>query len=115
MALLQLFLQFVQAFDASKVHKMLALMLDPHQGLETCDRLWGHGDTIEVVVDYDSKSLIRMLIICLYKLNPPPCASLDIDSMLDNGAEETNFSGHGRPLTNQPLLLLGGSYLSLGD
>ncbi len=64
------FLEFLKAFDFYQVHNMLALMLDPcFKSLWVVESFVGHGNVIHLVVDYDVKEVIPLLMTLLDQLN----------------------------------------------
>jgi hypothetical protein len=68
---LQLFLDFCDKFDASMVHNMLALVLDPRFKTLKCVTNIIRRDKAQVIMDeYDSKILIPMLVMVFKCFNP---------------------------------------------
>jgi len=64
------FLEFLKAFYFYQVHNMLALMLDPcFKSLWVVESFVGHGNVIHLVVDYDVKEVIPLLMTLLDQLN----------------------------------------------
>jgi hypothetical protein len=58
------FLQFLESFDFCQVHNTLALMLDPcFKSLRVVENYAGHENVIQLVVEYDIKKVIPLLMI----------------------------------------------------
>jgi len=65
---LEPFLSFMFFFQPSKVHNMLALMLDPHyKGLGLVIRYVGKQRVFHVIDKYD-KEVLFLLFLCAYKI-----------------------------------------------
>lgn len=61
---IKVFLQFLKLFDSHQIHNMFALMLDPHfKSLEVFEKYVGHKITIHLVIEYDVKEVIPLLMI----------------------------------------------------
>ncbi len=64
------FLAFASTYNASKAHNMLALMLDSHfKSLDVVETFVGWEKMIQMVVEYDSKTLLPLLVATFQFLN----------------------------------------------
>ncbi len=62
--LLAPFLAFASTYNVSKAHNMLALMLNSHfKSLDVMKTFVGWEKTIQMVVEYDSKTLLPLLVV----------------------------------------------------
>ncbi len=65
------FLAFASTFSASKVHNMLVLILDPHfKSLDAMKVVVRRAKVIQMVVEYDTKTLMPLLVAAFRFLNP---------------------------------------------
>jgi hypothetical protein len=65
------FLSFMEFVTTISAHNMLALMLDlKFKGLKCVIDFLGHDKVKLLVVEYDSKILIPLLVKCNHFLNP---------------------------------------------
>jgi len=65
------FLTFASTYNVNKVHNMLALMLDPHfKSLDVVKTVFGWEKMIHMVVEYDNKALLPLLVVAFRFLNP---------------------------------------------
>ncbi len=65
-AFLAPFLAFASNYNASKAHKKLALMLDPHfKLLNVMKTFVGWEKVIQMVAKYDNKTLLLLLVVVL--------------------------------------------------
>ncbi len=64
------FLAFASNYDASKAHNMLALMLDRHfKSFDVVKTFVGREKVIQMVAEYDSKTLLPLLVVAFWFLN----------------------------------------------
>ncbi len=64
-------LAFTSFYNVSKVHNMLALMLDSHfKSLDVVKVFVGWAKMIQIMVKYDSKTLLPLLVATFHFLNP---------------------------------------------
>jgi hypothetical protein len=71
LAILALFLAFASTYNANKVHNMLALMLDPRfKSFDVVKAFVGQEKMILMVVEYDNKTLLPLLVVTFQFLNP---------------------------------------------
>jgi hypothetical protein len=65
------FLPFTSFYNVNKVHTMLALMLDTcFKSLDVVKLFVGQEKMIQIVVEYDSKNALPLLVVALHFLNP---------------------------------------------
>jgi hypothetical protein len=58
------FLAFAFTYNVSKAHNILALMLNPHfKSLDVVKTFVRWEKTIQMVVEYDSKTLLPLLVV----------------------------------------------------
>jgi hypothetical protein len=64
-------LQFLKSFYFNQIHNMLALMLNPHvKSLWVVEIYVGHENAICLVVEYDAKEVISLLMTIFEWSNP---------------------------------------------
>ncbi len=69
-AILVLFLAFTSTYNACRAHNMLTLMLDPcFKSLDVVKTFIGQEKVIQMVVEYDSKTLRTLLVVIYQFLN----------------------------------------------
>jgi hypothetical protein len=97
---LQPFLDFCDKFDASMVHNMLALILDPKIKTLKCVTTLIRRDKAQTIVDeYDSKILFSMVVMMFKCLNlspaetPPPQTHVENESLFGAPASSEEVSG----------------------
>lgn len=62
---------FLIVYDLHQVHNMLAFMLDPYfKSLQVFKIYVGQGNVIHLVIEYDAKLIIPLLMIIFDVLNP---------------------------------------------
>jgi hypothetical protein len=65
------FFAFTSSYNASKVHNMLALMLDSHfKSFDVVKVFVGWAKMIQIMVKYDSKTLLQLMVATFHFLNP---------------------------------------------
>jgi hypothetical protein len=65
------FLAFTFSYNASKAHNMLALMLDSHfKSFDVVKVFVGWAKVIQIVVKYDNKVLLPLLVVAFHFLHP---------------------------------------------
>jgi hypothetical protein len=65
------FLAFASTFSFSKAHNMLVLILDPHfKSFDVMKVVVGRAKMIQMVVEYDTKTLMPLLMATFQFLNP---------------------------------------------
>ncbi len=65
------FLAFTSIYNASKTHNMLTLMLDLRfKSLDVVKTFVRHEKMIQMVVEYDYKTLLPLLVVTFRFLNP---------------------------------------------
>jgi len=65
------FLGFKSSYNASKVHNMLALVLDSHfKFVDVVKAFVRWAEMIQIIVEYDSKTLLPLLVAFFHFLNP---------------------------------------------
>jgi hypothetical protein len=63
---------FTSSYNVSKVHNMLAFMLDPRfKSVDLVKVLFGQANVIQIVVKYDSETLMSLLVATFHFLTPP--------------------------------------------
>jgi hypothetical protein len=88
------FLAFKSSYNASKAHNMLALMLDSHfKFIDVVKAFVRWAKMIQIIVEYDSKTLLPLLAASFHFLNPTTnglteVAPIDDDSIF--GAMTSN-------------------------
>ncbi len=70
-AILAPFLAFTFSYNANKVHNMLTLMLEPHfLSFDMVKAFIGQAKVIQIVVKYDSKILLPLLVVFFISQTP---------------------------------------------
>ncbi len=70
-AILAPFLVFTSSYNASKAHNMLALMLDLRfKSFDVVKAFVGRAKMIQIVAEYDNKTLLPLLVVAFHFLNP---------------------------------------------
>jgi hypothetical protein len=65
------FLAFTSSYNVSKAHTVLTLMLDMcFKSLDVVKVFVGQEKVIQIVVEYDSKTTLPLLVVALHFLNP---------------------------------------------
>jgi len=65
------FLAFTSSYNVSKVHNMLTLMLDLcFKSLDVVKVFIGQAKVIQIVVEYDNKTILPLLVVAFHFLNP---------------------------------------------
>ncbi len=68
---IKLCLCFLIAYYSLQVHNMFALMFDPcFKSLRVLQNYVGRGNVIHLVIEYDAKVVIPLMMIIFYVLNP---------------------------------------------
>jgi hypothetical protein len=90
MAILAPFLSFATTYTPSKAHNMLTLMLGLHfKCMDVVKAFVGWAKVMEMVVEYDTKSLMPLVVACFHFQNPgfvEPIVALVVAD------EDSNFS-----------------------
>jgi hypothetical protein len=66
------FLAFKSSYNASKAHNMLAIMLD-FEFVDVMKVFVRLAKMIQIIVEYDSKTLLPLLVVSFHFLNPTCC------------------------------------------
>jgi hypothetical protein len=86
------FLAFASTFSANKVHNMLVLILDPNfKSIDAMKVVVGRVKVIQMVVEYDTKTLMPLLVATFQFLNPSINGLTKLALVDDN---EIPFFGH---------------------
>jgi cobalamin biosynthesis Co2+ chelatase CbiK len=65
------FLAFTSFYNANKAYNMSSLMLDPcFKSLDVVKAFVGCAKVIQIVAEYDSKTLLPLLVVAFHFLNP---------------------------------------------
>ncbi len=68
---IKFYIYFLIAYDSHQVHNMFALMFDPHfKSLWVLENYVGRGNVIHLVIEYDAKVVISLMMIIFDVLNP---------------------------------------------
>lgn len=71
--------------SVSKVHNMLVLILDPHfKSLDVMKVVVGRAKLIQVVVEFDTKTLMPLLVATFQFLNPSTNGLIELALVDDN-------------------------------
>ncbi len=71
LAILAPFLAFTSSYNSSMAHNMLALILDLwFKSLNVVKAFVGRAKMIQIVVEYDNKTLLPLLMVSFHFLNP---------------------------------------------
>jgi hypothetical protein len=89
-AFLAPFLTFASTYNVIKVHKMFTLVLDPQfKSLDILKAFVGKANVIHMVVEYDIKSLMPLLVVTFKFLNFNVNGTIELTTIDDD--EESIF------------------------
>jgi hypothetical protein len=84
-AILAPFLAFTYSYNVNKAHNMLALILDLwFKSLNAVKSFVGWAKMIQIVVEYDNKTLLPLLVASFHFLNPTIDGLIDDVTLVDD-------------------------------
>lgn len=87
MAVLVPFLSFETTYTLNKAHNMLTLMLDPHfKCLDVVKTFVGWEKVMEMVVEYDTKFKMLLLVATFHPQNPNSVDPIDALVVVDENS-----------------------------
>ncbi len=86
------FLAFFESYITAKAHNMLAIMFDPHyKYMKVIQKILGNSFALQVVVEYDVKSVYPLLVQAYLHLNPMKAIAESIVVEYDDNFSRKNI------------------------